>query len=459
MKKLFCIVYIALSFTFLSCSNDIFDNIKEHASEEKVYVGTFDKAEAFVGINRLEIDLLNAGRIPASQVNIGKASQTIVEYDNKTYTYEVQSWLNITGLTEPRLYRIKVYNIDELGNKSIPIEAAAIPFTAIDIAALTVPIPQKLQAPTSVQFNWANGLTSSFFDFYEMEYSYTDDRGIKRTEKSTDNNSLLILNLTEGSADSVKMRLKVVPKQNNIPILDTLYLETTMGYQLPTIAEYLNARTARKIKDPFIAGSKATVTWGDATDHLVVCELMYETTSGDFNTVVIPAGETTVECPNAKRDVLYKIRSGFMAPGSIDTLYKEWTTSKYPFLTLMTGTYIVDPSSYRGPNNTYSAEFAEVDDIVTITAVEEGLYSISDFLGSYYYPGGRTILMGGYSSGHTCPGTFSFDNSEFVLIDHTMDSWGTGVDGIEGSWNATTRTLTLDVYWGDYIFHLILKRE
>ncbi|MDR0724992.1 MAG: DUF4998 domain-containing protein, partial [Prevotellaceae bacterium] len=224
MKKIFCIIYAAFFLAFFSCSKDIFDNIKDHAAEEAVYVGKFDKAEAFVGINRLEIDLMNAGRIPQSQINIGKAVQTVYEYDGKTYTCEgVQSWLNITGLTEPKLYRIKVYNVDEYGNKSIPVEVAAIPYTAVDLDALTVPIPQKLLAPTSVQFNWANGLSSNFFDFYEMEYSYTDN-GVLHTGKSTDNNSILLLNLVNGSAGTVYLKLKVVPKQNNVPILDTVYL-------------------------------------------------------------------------------------------------------------------------------------------------------------------------------------------------------------------------------------------
>ncbi|MDR2776265.1 MAG: DUF4998 domain-containing protein [Tannerella sp.] len=347
MKKIFCIVYTVLALAFFSCSKDIFDNIKEHADEEKVYVGKFDKAEAFVGINRLEIDLMNAGRIPQSEVNIGKAVKTIVEYDGKTYPYDgVPSWLNITGLTEPKLYRIKVYNLDEHGNESIPVEVAAIPFTDADVESLVVPMPQKNLSPVSLQFNWTNGLSSSFFDFYEMTYSYTN-AGILYTGKSTDNKSISILNLVEGSTGKVDMVLKVVPKQNNIPILDTVYLKNSVEYQLPTVVQYLNTRDNRKIKNTYRDGTNATVTWQGATEHLVISELMYETVLGTFNTVSVSNSETSVECPDAKPEALYKTRFGYVPPGAVDTIYKDWTTSRYPFLTVPTGTYTVSSLSYR----------------------------------------------------------------------------------------------------------------
>ncbi|MDR1170045.1 MAG: DUF5012 domain-containing protein [Prevotellaceae bacterium] len=460
MKRIFCIVYIAFSLTFLSCSGDIFDNIKEHASEEKVYVGKFDKAEALVGINRLEIDLMDAGRIPADKLNIGKAVQTIVEYDGKSYPCEgVLSWLNITGLTEPRLYRITVYNVDEFGNKSLPVEVAAIPFTDDDIAALVVPMPQKLLAPASVQFNWNNGLTSSFLDFYEMDYSYTDAQGKLQTGKSTDNKSLLILNLAAGSAGKVNLRLKVVPKQNNIAILDTAYIESSIDYQLPTIEQYLNARDNRKIKNTYREGTDATVTWiGDIPDHLVISELMYETTSGTFNTLIIDNSTTEIECPDAQPEALYKTRFGYVPPGAVDTLYKDWKTSKYPFLTIPLGTYKVDPLSYRY----YEATGELTADIpqseyaggtkVTLEAVEEAAYRVSDLFGGFYEYGR------GYGSAYRCWGDFSLDD---VLLAALPDPWPYGWNTVDViGWDLASKTFTIDVYWdGSYVFRLKLVKE
>ncbi|MDR1594360.1 MAG: DUF4998 domain-containing protein [Prevotellaceae bacterium] len=460
MKKIFCIVYTVFSLAFFSCSGDIFDNIEEHASEEKVYVGKFDKAEAFVGINRLEIDLMDAGRIPADQINIGKATQTIVEYDGKTYNWEggVQSWINVTGLTEPKLYRIKVYNVDEYGNKSLPVETAAIPFTNEDVASLVAPTPAKLLAPTSAQFNWSNGLSSSFFDFYEMEYSYVDAQGILQTGKSTDNKSLSVLNLANGSSGVVNARLKVVPKQNNIPILDTVYLETVIDYQLPTIEKYLSERENRKVKNPFIEGNTATVTWGAATEHLVVTELMYETTSGTFNTVIVKASETTVECSGAKPDVPYKTRSGFVPPGAVDTLYKDWVTSRYPFFSIPDGTYLVSSNSYRyfessgeptaaRPQNEYV-----IGTTVTVEGTEEGAYKISDLFGGYYEYGR------GYGSAYRCWGIVSFDDA---LLDFILDPWPYGWNTADViSWDLATKTFTVDIYWdGTYVFRLALVKQ
>lgn len=459
MKKTFFIVYTVVSFAFFSCSKDIFDNIKEHAAEEKVYVGKFDKAEAFVGINRLEIDLLNAGRIPQSEVNIGKAVQTVYECDGKTYPCDgVQSWLNVTGLTEPKLYRIKVYNVDEYGNQSIPVEVAAIPFTAVDLAALTVSIPQKFLSPSSVEFNWANGLTSSFFDFYEMEYSYTDN-GILHTGKSTDNNSLLLLNLVNGSAGRVYLKLKVVPKQNNIPILDTVYIESSADYQLPTIQQYLNARENRKIEKTYIEGTDVSVSWLEPTSHLIVSELMYETVSGTFNTVMVSNDENTVEFSNAKPGALYKTRFGYVPPGTSDTLYKDWTTSRHPFFSIPDGTYIVSPKSYRyfessgEPTAALPQSEYTIGTKVTVTAAgEEGGYRISDMFGGYYEYGR------GYGSAYRIWGIVSFDD---YLIDFILDPWPYGwktADVI--SWDLATKTFTVDIYWdGTYVFRLVLIKE
>ncbi|MDR2681237.1 MAG: DUF4998 domain-containing protein, partial [Tannerella sp.] len=346
MKKLFYILSAISFLAFSSCSGDIFDNIEEHTKKEKVYVGKYDKADIKVGIKRVEIDLLDAGRIPKEKVKIGKAVKTIVEYDNKEYPCEVQSWLNITGLTEPRMYRIKVYNVDEFGNRSIPVEATAIPFTDVDTANLVVPVPSKLLAPVAAQFNWANGLTSDFFDFYEMEYSYINAQKTPMTLKSRDSANLTVMNLAEGSAGVIDLTAKVVPKQNGIPILDTVYLKSSIEYQLPTKQQYIDARSHRKIKNTYLADNKATVTFDKVPEHLAISELTYETVAGTFNTLKIAPKDSIVECPNAKRDVLYKMRSGFLPPGTTDTLYKDWITSKVPFLTLPTGTYKVDPMSY-----------------------------------------------------------------------------------------------------------------
>jgi hypothetical protein len=363
------------------------------------------------------------------------------------------------------MYRIKVYNLDELGNKSIPVEVTVIPFTDVDLNNLVIPVPTKLLAPKSIQVNWSNDLISDFYDFYEWEYSFTDAQGNPQTLKSTDNKSLLILNIAEGSSGTVNLKAKVVPKQNGTPILDTVYLESSIDYQLPTEQQYLNARSNRKIKNPFIEGNTATVTWGEVPEHLVVTELTYETVSGSLNTVITKASETTVECPDAKTGVLYKTRSGFVPPGAVDTLYKDWVTSKYPFLTFPTGTFTVDPLSYiyfgaTGeprfplPQGNYAAPRT-----VTIEAIEEATYRISDLIGGYYEIGA------GYGADFAMWAIFTYDGvSTWTIIDAKMDTWGTGFYRMSGNYNEATKTVSLNVPWGsapvtEYVFNVILHKQ
>jgi hypothetical protein len=466
MKKVFFIVCTVLSLTFLSCSGDIFDNIKEHASDEQVYVGKFDKADVKIGLNRLEVDLLNAGRISAEEVNIGKAVKTIVEYDGKTITYEqVPSWLNITGLTEPKLYRIKIYNIDEHGNKSMPVEVAAIPFTRTDSLNIIFPIPTKLLAPKSVQFTWPNGLDSEFFDFYEMEYSYTDAEGPKTLLKSTldstgpKSRSLTVFNLVPAVTDTVKLKAKIVPKQNGTPILDTMYIELSVGYLLPTEEQYLSVRENRKVEKTYIERNNASITWLNPTDHLAITEFVYETVGNTFDTIKVDPQTKTVKIEGAKADARYKTRCGFLPPGAVDTLYKEWVESRYPFFNIPDGTYIVSSDSYRYEEATGEptaplpqAEYAGMVAIELKAKLEEGAYELSDLFGGYYEPGRA------YGPDFITPGTFSIEGH---FVEAKIDYWGYGwtkVDVI--SWDFATKTLIVDIYWdGTFVFHLILVKE
>jgi hypothetical protein len=462
MKRLFYIFYAVSFLTFCSCSGDIFDNIKEYATEEQVYVGKFDKAEVHVGWNRAEIDLLNAGRI--SSVDIGKAIKTIVEYDDKVIPYEsVPSWLNITGLTEAKLYRIKIYNVDEHGNKSLPVEATVIPYTNGDLENLEMPVPQKLLAPLSVQFNWVNGLATNFYDFYELEYAYTDAQGARQTKISTDDRSLTVMNLREGSAGTVDLRLKVVPKLNDVPILDTLYITTSLDYQLPSKDQYLVARTARKIKQTFLDGTTAKVSWGALTEHLVISELRYETLSGEYKTILVQPSVTEIECLDAKPGVNFETRSGYIAPGAVDTLYRDWERSKYGFLSFPTGTFSVDPLSYRTDvNGVPTADIPQseysVPRTITIEGTEEGTYSFSDLFGGFYEPGR------GYGADFLAIGIFVYtpDSDAWPITEWTMryTGWDYPFFSVTmTNYDKSTQILYLDIAWDAYIFKLILHKQ
>jgi hypothetical protein len=436
----------------------MYDGISDFATEETVYVGKFDEPVGFSGLERVEINLLNAGRIPSNEIKLGKAKKTVVEYDDQVITYdEVKSWVNITGLTLSKLYRFKIYNIDEFGNKSVPVEIAVIPYTRDELNSLVLPAPLLTISPTAAEFVWINGLATGFYDFANIQYTYTDADG-EQTGKTT-NNSFAIGNLRPGVPIDVKIKCMVIPKIVDVNIIDTVPLETTITITPSTPEEYLATRTNRLVKEAYIAGNTGKVTWGAVSEHLVFSEIRYKTTGGSTNTFRSLTTDTELECPNVALNERFETRSAFVPTAAVDTFYSEWKTSNVPFLTLLTGSYKVDPSSRRGPAD-YSAEFAQVNK-VTITAVEAGQYRISDLLGGFYVPG-RTPNLGmeGYNENdHVCPGTFSFDGVNIGLIDFKMDSWGTGFKKVEGNWNMVSKTLNLSVYWGDYTFYLVLIKE
>ncbi|HLU94999.1 MAG TPA: hypothetical protein VKZ54_12770, partial [Membranihabitans sp.] len=116
---------LLLLFTYLmvlSSCEDIYDKQAEFEGEV-VYPAKYDTIIGLIGFERVELDLLKAGRIPSDQINLGKARQTRIEYDEEVMTIEsLVSYVNITGLEQSKLYRFKVYTIDEFGNESVPQE-------------------------------------------------------------------------------------------------------------------------------------------------------------------------------------------------------------------------------------------------------------------------------------------------------------------------------------------------
>jgi hypothetical protein len=229
-------------------------------------------------------------------------------------------------------------------------------------------------------------------------------------------------------------------------------------------AKYLKDRENRKVKQTYLEGTTAKVTWGDVTPQSVVSELEYETLSGEWRKVIVTSLDTDIECPNAKPGVKYRMRSGFTPPASLDTLYKGWITSKFPFLTIPTGTLTVDPLSYRysvasgEPTASIPQPEYSSSNTVTFECIEEGAYKISDLFGGFYLPG--RSAQGGYNEDqHICWGTLNYDGTGFALDEFKIDGWGYGWSKVEGETQSTT--ITLDTHWGTsgYAFHLILRKQ
>jgi hypothetical protein len=219
---------------YVSC-NDIYDNIKDFSVKEIVYPAHFDTIYATPGYERIEIDLCVAGRIPASQMKLGKAKKTIVEYDDETLKFDsVCSWINITGLTQPRLYRFKVFSADEHGNRSTPLEVALTPYTSVDREALAVPNPNIAASSSSAVIEWAGGLTSTVMEYQGLSYSYTDKDGDKKTGTKWNRAEFFIYNLEAEQEVTVDVRYWVIPKMDGKNILDSVYFDQPLTLTMPS---------------------------------------------------------------------------------------------------------------------------------------------------------------------------------------------------------------------------------
>jgi hypothetical protein len=226
---------IAGLFLLYSC-NGLYENIDKY-SGEIVYPAKFDTVIGYVGYERVEIDLMKAGRVPASQVNMGKAVKTIVEADGKVIAdYDsLCSWVNITGLTQQKLYRFKIYTLDEYQNPSVPQEIALTPFTSFDKEVLGVASPRVMASPSAAIVDWPNGISSVLLDFYSLEYKYADkDSDTVRGERIGSNTRIFVGNIAIGEQVALKVNFKIIPKSGNKPILDTVYLERVITLNIPT---------------------------------------------------------------------------------------------------------------------------------------------------------------------------------------------------------------------------------
>lgn len=229
------LLFYALIAVILTASCEGMHDSLESYSGEIVYPAKYDTIVGHIGYERVEIDLMKAGRIPSSQIRLGKAQKTVVEYDDQVMVIdELVSWVNITGLNQSKLYRFLVYTIDEYGNKSVPQEIALIPFTASDVASLAVNSPRVLMSPSAAAIDWPNGLSSVLFDYQGLSYTYTDRDGVAREGERGQDSRFFIANLAPGEQTTVNVKYQVVPKINNTPILDPVIIEKPLQLNVPT---------------------------------------------------------------------------------------------------------------------------------------------------------------------------------------------------------------------------------
>lgn len=237
MKKsilyfILCIT-VAGSCIFSSCEN--MNDKTEKYWGEVVYPAKYDTIIGHIGFERVEIDMMKAGRIPSSQIKMGKAIKTVIAYDDQQIVIDsLVSWVNITNLTQSKIYRFDIYTLDEYGNKSVPQEIALIPFTSSDLESTVMTSPRISVSPSSAIVEWPAGLNSLLLNYYGLTYQYTDREGdVIKGERGSDSR-FFVANLETGQATTVDMRYKIIPIVDNTPILDTLYLDNQLTITTPS---------------------------------------------------------------------------------------------------------------------------------------------------------------------------------------------------------------------------------
>jgi hypothetical protein len=279
----------------MSCT-EIYDNIKDFSAEEIVYPAHFDTAYGKIGFERVEIDLSKSGRIPASQMKLGKAKKTIIMYNDTIVTIDsVCSWVNIKNLKQPNLCRFKIYTADEFNNLSTPVDIALTPYTVADRDALSLPAPNLLLSTTSALVEWKTNLSSELFDVYSWSYVYTDKNNNRQTGgEDGDIPSFFVENVQPDVPVTVQITARIVPKINRtIPLLDTIYwtypMEITIDGTKPVI--FLDA--------PFVNAVckylPATFTWkkvDEVNDYTLKISTSYNFPDDPARTLSIPVGNT-----------------------------------------------------------------------------------------------------------------------------------------------------------------------
>lgn len=236
-------ILILLMMVMMYSCDDIYDNVKEYAKGETIYAPTFDTCYATLGYERAEIDLRKDGRIPSGKFDKGSAIKTVVVYDENTPSEKVIiidslcSYVNITELTEPRIYRFKIYTEDKFGNRSIPQEIALVPYTSADVKVLKEGIldPVTSVAPNALVMEWPTSLHTLLMEYHGLTYEFENQEGDTITGSCGKNPRIYSGNLPAGEEVVFNMKYRLLPLlDDGRKLLDTIEVEKPFLVKMPT---------------------------------------------------------------------------------------------------------------------------------------------------------------------------------------------------------------------------------
>ncbi len=219
---------------FMWSCEDMYDKQGKYEGEI-VYPAKYDTVIGHIGFERVEIDLMKAGRIPSSQITLGKSKKTKITFDDQELLIDsLVSWVNITGLTQSKLYRFHITTVDEYGNESVPQEIALIPFTSSDLEGFAVSPPRVMASPSAAVVDWPNGISSVLMNYYGLKFNYIDKEGNTQSGERGSDSRFFVGNLKTGEAVNIDMEYKIIPIVNRVPILDTVIFSDELTINMPT---------------------------------------------------------------------------------------------------------------------------------------------------------------------------------------------------------------------------------
>ena len=233
----------------ISCSG-IYDNIEKYAGREIIYADKLDGIiRVQIGYERVEIDLMNAGRIPSSRVRTSKATRTVIECadftepDNRRVIDSVCSWVNVTGLTQSKNYHLTIYTEDNLGNRSLPLTIEVQPFTSENLDALALVAPSIIESTSAALVEWKDRISAKTHTVYRYSWQYTDKDGTVHTGKDEgDMPSFFVENVEKGKDIPITLTCVTIPTIMNFegaytPILDAIDWQSTVVLRISESAE------------------------------------------------------------------------------------------------------------------------------------------------------------------------------------------------------------------------------
>jgi hypothetical protein len=248
MKKY--LILIGIVAAMCSCSDNIYDNIREMVDSEIIYPAGYDQyyVKATGGVERVVIDLMATRE---ENPYLPRAVRTVVEYGTERKVFEpARSWVNVTDITVAQVYKFKIYTEDKYGNPSKPVEINGKPYSDDEKNALMI----LNTVSSSASIAAINSITLP--DLYTMSSvtaSYTDGSNNKQVEEFY-TPIFILSNLPIGATTKVNLTYHLLPI-SSVDMVDVVNVLEVKTISQEAFDEFLNETSP--FKGPHILSAAA----------------------------------------------------------------------------------------------------------------------------------------------------------------------------------------------------------